>query len=346
MKIKKVASLIFILIIIALLVYALRKIRLIEIYLLIRAADPFYFLLAILAMFLSLIIWNLRTLYIFRPIIKGNFWFFLNILFAGSFFNAITPGPGFAGEPLRAHYISKKYKKPKSVVFGYVLGDVFFRLASLGIFIIFSVFFCFFFFKISSTLKIILELVLVLVLVISAIFLYLLLKKSHFKFGFFFRKLHTLSFIKKRFETPEKFCEFLNVRMNTITSVFKRVVKHKKNFVICMIISIIFWILRYFVAYFLFLSFRFDVNFLSVVVVITLAEIISNFSLTPGGVGFVETGMILLFSAMGIFVPLAILVSLLTRIISYFFSFGMGWISFMRLKKAFNNGDSNFFGFF
>jgi len=156
MNIKKVASLIFTLIVIALLVYVLRKIRLIEIYLLIKEANPFYFLLAILAMLLSLAIWNLRTLYIFRPFIKGNFWFFLNILFAGSFFNGIVPGPGLAGEPLRAHYISKKYKKPKSVVFGYVLGDIFFRLASLGIFVIFSVFFFFLFFKISSTLKLIL----------------------------------------------------------------------------------------------------------------------------------------------------------------------------------------------
>jgi hypothetical protein len=317
-------------------VYVLWDINFYEVYLLIAKANLFYFFIAVLTMFVSFLVWNFRWTYTFRPVFKGDFGFLLHILFAGAFFNTVTPGAGIGGEPFRAHYLAKKYKKPRSLVFAYVLGDSFFKTAVLAFFIVFSVFFVLIFVKISSHLKLILELVLVFVIVMAAIILYLTFKKSHFKLGVLFKKLYFLRCIKKRFKTQEAFCEYLDTRMETFSKVFKKVVKNRNNLIVGISLSVVYWILHFLVAYFLFLSFDYRVNFLSVIIVFTLGEIIGNLSVAPGGIGVVETSTTLLFSAMGIPLALAFLVSFLTRVINYFFALVIGGWSLMKLRRLFN----------
>jgi len=340
---KRLFSLIFSIVVIAVLIYILTNINFYEVYLLIKIANPIYLLLAILTMFLSFIIWNLRTWYIFRPLIKGNFWFFLNVLFAGTFFNTITPGAGIGGEPFRAHYLAKKYKKPRTRVFSYVVGDTFFRLIVNAFFIIASVFFVLLFVRISTTLKLVLELVLVVVLGAVALSLFLVLKKSHFRLGHLFKKLHPLWFIKRRFKSEKDFSNFLNTKFKGFLIALRKIVKKKDNLFIGFTLSFVFWILHYFIAYFLFLSFGFNANFLSIIIVVTLAEIIGSFSIVPGGMGVVESSMILLYSAMGVPLSLAFLVSFLFRIINYFFTLLIGGWCLVKVRRVINGGKFSLF---
>lgn len=340
---KRVISFIFTIAIIALLIYILWDINFYEVYVLIAKANPGWFLLAVLAMFLTYVAWNLRWQYIFKPIFKGDFKFFLQVLFAGAFISTVTPGAGIGGEPFRAHYLAKKYKKSRSMMLGYVLGDTFFKIAVFAVFIVFSVFFVLIFVNISDSLKLILELILVGVLIAAGVLLFSILKRFHFKLGVIFKKLYHLRFIRYKFSSEKHFSEYLNTKFRWILTIFRKVVRKKENLYFGLFLSVIFWILHFLVAYFLFLSFGYQVNFLSVIIVVTLAWAIGSLSVVPGGVGVIESGMTLLYSAMGIPVPLAFLVAFSTRIINYFFALFIGGMSLVHLRKLFNGGRFSLF---
>ena len=339
---KKWGGLFFTVIILILLVYVLWGINFYEVYLLLEKANLIFVGLAILCTAMTFLVWNLRWMYILNPFFKVDFWFFLHVLLAGSFFNTVTPGAGIGGEPFRAHFLAKKYKKPSNKVLGYVVGDTFFRMVALIVFVVFSVLFVLVYVKISANLRLILEAILIFVFLSVGISLFLILKKLKFNIGAVFKKLYWFGFVKKRFESSDEFVKHLNKRIKGFAGIFRKVVKNKNNIVVGVILSFIFWIFNFLTAFFLFLAFGFHVNFLSVIVVFTLGSIIGSLSPAPGGMGVVEGSMTLLYSAMGITAPLAILVVFMQRIIYYFFSLFLGGISLIRLRILFGEGEKPF----
>ncbi len=336
---KRLYNIIGLVIVAVVLYFLLRKINFYEIYLLLTYAKLNYVLLAILATFLTFIVWAFR----WRHVFKGNFWFLLSVLFSGAFFNTITPGVGVAGDFFKAHILSKKYKKSKAKILGYVFGDKFSQLAVLVFFSIFSILFILFYVKISHTLRLILEGVLILVFVLISLAIYLLFKKENFNLGFILKKFHFLGFIKKHFRTPEELEMYTNRKIKSFIKTFKDFVKKKENLIWGISLSFLFWIFNYLTAYFLFLAFNYHVNFLSVIIVVTLGVLIGDLSLSPAGVGFNELTMTLLFSAMGIMVPLALLVSVLTRLIYYFFSLVVGGFCLIKVRKILNGDKQSLF---
>lgn len=329
--------------IIVLLYFILRKISFHDVYILLKIAKKEYFLLAILSIFLTFIIWTIRWTHFFGKTFRKDFWFLLKVLFAGAFFNAITPGAGIGGEPFRAHFLAKRYKKSRAMMLAYVLGDKFFQLMTLAIFAIFSIFFVFVYINISNTLKYILEGILVVVLGLVAFTIYSILRKAHFKVGILLKKLHFFDFFKKRFETPEELELYTNNRVKVFTRIFKRMVKSKKNLVVGFSLAVIFWVFNYLASYFIFLAFDFHVNFLSIIVVVTLGNLIGDLSLIPSGIAVTELSMTLLYSAMGILLPVALLVAFLVRLIYYFFSLVVGGLSLLNVRKLTNGGKASFF---
>jgi hypothetical protein len=341
--IKKWFNLAFLLVIIGLLIWILKGINFKDVYLLLKYANPYYIFLAVLVTFLSFVVWNFRWTYMFRDIVHGDFMFLLHVLFAGAFFNTVTPAAGIGGEPLRAHFLASRYKKTRIKMLGYVLGDKFFQLIVLAFFGIFSLLFVLFFVKISPTLRGVLAGILAFVLLLAGFVIYIILKKLKYNLGAIFKKLHFFNFIKDNFKKPKDFENYLNKKSAEVGKVFRKVVRNRNNLIIGLFLSAIFWLLEYLVAYFLFLAFGFQVNFFSVIVVVTLANLIGAVSLFPGGIGVVEISMTLLFSAMGIMAPMALLVSFLTRIIYYVFSLGIGSYSLLHVRKMTNGGKMGLF---
>lgn len=330
---KKGYKVAFTLLVVVVLVWFLSKFNFMDLYLLITYIDIRWFLLAVLATFMTFIVWNIRWMYISHPYIKGGFWIFLRIILVSAFFSTLAIDPGVSGEPIRAHFVSKVSKRPRAKVFAYVLGDAFFRLSALAVFTLFSILFLLVYIKISSTLRLILYILLGIVLIVSTTLIYLILKKNHYNVGSFFKRLHFLSFIKKRFKTPELFEEFLNIKVKTFVKTFREVVKKKNNILVGVPLSLVFWSLNYLAAYFLFLSFGIEVNFLSIIIVFTLGNLIGSFSPVPGGIGVTEGLMTFLYSAMGVNIILALVVSLLQRAIYYFFSLVIGGLCLINLRK-------------
>lgn len=325
---------VFGIIILGLVIYVLKDIDFRELYLLLETANLWFVLLAFLSIIFTFFVWALRRTYSSINEFKGNFWFFLNVILAGAFFGLITPGAGVGGELARAHFMAKRYKQPKTKMLAYAIGDKFFQLIVLAFFGIFSVLFVLFYVNISNTLQIILQSVLTVTVIALIMVSYFIFKKHKTNIGFLFKKLHVFDFIKKRFKKPKDFEKYINLKAHEFLSIFRQSIKHKRGLFFGIFLSIIFWMLNYLSAYFIFLAFNQHVNFLSVIIVVTLGSIIADLSLFPGGVGFAEVSMTLLYSGMGIAIPLALLVALLTRIIYYIIALGIGGLSLLYVRKV------------
>jgi hypothetical protein len=324
-------------VIIFLLWLVLKDISFKDVYLLLKIADLKYISLAVFATLLTFIVWAVRWSYLFTSLFKGDFMFLLHLLLAGAFFNTITPGAGIGGEPFRAHFLSKRYKKSRAVMLAYVLADKFFQLIVLGVFAVFSILFLFVYVKMSNTLKYVLEGILVFVVIFAGTTIYLTIKKLNFNLGNFSRKFHFFRFLRKRFKTADHLEDFVNKKIRVFARVFRSSVKNKKTMFWAFFLAVLFWMFNFLTTYFLFLAFDFNVNFLSVIIVVTLGNLIGALAMLPGGIAVTEISMTLLFSAMGIILPIALLASFLTRIICYFFSLVIGGFSLLYIRRLVNS---------
>ncbi len=322
-----------IIIIIGLAIWLIYHLNFVEIYNLIKKADPLFLILAIIAMGSSFIVWNIRWIPIFKGHIRRpKFWFFLKVVLAGEFFNTITPGMGVGGEPFKAHLIAKKYKKPQSKIFGLVMADTFYKLIAWGTFIIFSASFVLIYIQIPTSLKLVLEAILLFIILIAILSILILLNKINFKIGNLFKALHKLNCIKKRFKKSKDLSNYINSKIKMLLNIFRKVIKKKKNAWLGIPLSFAFWILQFLCSYFLFLAFGYNINFLSVIVVFTLGIIIGSLSPLPGGIGTIEGATTLLYSAIGIIPSLAVLVAFASRIVYYLFSLLIGGLALLLLK--------------
>ena len=327
-------------VLVALVLYwAFKDIDFYEVYLILTYANLTYIGLAILVTGLTFFIWALRWTFVSGNLFKGDFWFLLNVLLAGAFFNSVTGGAGVGGEPFRAHFLAKRYKRNRTSMLAYVLADKFYQLVVLVVFAIFSIFFVFVFVNISNTLTYILEATLFFITLFLGAAIYIIVRRSNFSIGKFVKKLHFLRFFKKRFKNASEFEEFINKHSKLFMNVFKKSVKNRKIMFEAFFLSFIFWIFNYLAAYFLFLAFKMEVNFLVIIIVVTLGNLIGSFALVPGGVAITEVTMTLLFAAMGIDIAFAFIVSLLVRLIYYFFSLPIGAFSLWYIKKITQDKD-------
>ena len=99
-------------------------------------------------------------------------------------------------------------------------------------------------------------------------------------------------------------------------------------------LSFVYWLLNFLVAYFIFLSFSVEISFLYVIVAMNIANFVGTFSPVPGGIGLIETASVVTYSLLGVPLSIAIAVSVLTRIIFYFFSLFLGGLSLIHLEHS------------
>lgn len=317
-------------IIIVILIYILTKINFPEVYQILKTISPKFFLLAFVSYSLGIVIFNLRSMISLREIIQEHdFWFFLKVTLAGAFVNVITPGAQVGGEPIRAYFLGEKYNKPKTKVFGAVLADRFFHgLVSL-FFVIASLLFVLTYIPVSNELKIIFQTALFFILASFALIFFLNMKKTNFNLEKFLKKIGILRIVRKN-----KKIRHMSQHFGNFTRSFKKIFLGKKTLFFGILFSFAYWILGYLSSYFLFLSLETRVSFFLVIIVVSLGSLLGDLSPTPGGIGLVEGFMIFLYSIVGVNLPTAIIVSVLSRLITYFHSLVLGGISLFYLEKT------------
>jgi len=313
--------------------FVLKDIKFKEMYFYLTFLNPLIFLLAIFVCFLSFLVWALRWKILFKSITRPRYFFLLKVLFAGAFFNTVTPGAGIGGEPFRAYFLSKRYKISKNKMLSVVLADKFFHLLTLSFFSALSILFFLFYVDISGSLRLVLETILLIMFFVIALTIFLTLKKLDFNLGAFFKKAHFFKFIKKHFKSADDLENYINKKIRELSGTFRKVVKNKKNIFFGLSLSGLYVLLEGSVSYLLFLAFGIDINFISVIIVVSLGILIGTGSFLPGGIGVIETSMIVLYSAIGVNLSLALLIALFSRMIYYFFSLFIGGLCLISLKK-------------
>jgi len=316
--------------------FILKNVDFRELFFYLQFIDPLYILLAIGSCLSYFFIAAFRLKYLTKNLFKVEYFFLLKVLFAGAFFNTVTPGAGIGGEPFKAYYLGKKYNQPKNKFLSILVADKFFHLIVTAFFLVFSIFFVLVYVKISNNLKYLFEGVLIFVFVAFGVTTFLILKKLNFNFGAVFKKLYFFKFIKKRFKNIKDFEKYVNEKINEFSEVFRTLLKSKRNFFVSIFLAFVYWSFEFLASYFVFLSFGFKINILSMIIVVSLGIILGTISITPGGIGFVEGLMVLFYSAMGINLSLALLVAIISRLIYYFFSLFVGGLIFLYLRHKLN----------
>jgi hypothetical protein len=316
-------------VILAVLIYFISKINFLEIYSILGSIKLKFFALSFAAFSLGFLIFSLRGMVSVRKIIEPDFWFFLKVTLAGAFVNVITPGAQLGGEPVRAYYLGKKYNKPKTKIFGAVLADRFFHGIVSLFFIIASLLFILTYIPVSREMKIIFQTVLFFLLAFLFLIFLLNFKKTKFNIMGFLKKIGVIKTIKNKSKIGD-----IEKHLGNFTSSFKKTFFNKKTLLFGILFSFCFWILDYLSAYFLFLSLEVRISFFLVIVVMSLGNLVGDLSPIPGGAGIVEGFMIFLYSLVGVNLPAAIIVSVLSRLIGYFYSLVLGGLSLLYLEKT------------
>lgn len=331
---KRYVKVLFALITLVLLIYFLLNINFLELYNVLQKISTFYFFLAFISYSLAFLMFNLRSTYSLKWIVRPDFWFFQKTTLAGFFINTITPGAQIGGDPLKAYILSKKYKKPFSKIFGAIFADKIIHTLISLFFILFSVLFLITFIPLPSGLTFILQIFLFLIFLVFAIIPLFGIIKTKLNLKFTLRKLKWLAWLNP-VKNNEKLQKEIGKKLGSFTKSFRKTITNKKIFTMGIIFSLIYWFLNYLVSYFLFLSLGFEINFFFVIIVVSLGSLVGVFSPSPGGVGFIEGFMIFLYSIIGVNFATAVVVSLLSRMIFYFHSLIVGGISLISLKKYF-----------
>lgn len=321
--------------------FVFAKIGLYELYTTLRGMNPLYLILAFLSCTLYMLWWNIRGYYIMRSIKKIKFLPLVPIFLAGMLLNTITPGARAGGEPIKAVYLSKRFKITKTKAFASTILNIIYNFFIFSLLSIFSILFVILYIKISFAIKIFL---LIFLFGIPTLLVLLFLLRKRIK-NLILRKLlgkfyHTFLFtkVRERFDTHKKFEKYINKKIKVFSKFIKKSLKSKKHRAIGLGTTIGFYIFRYLTVYLLFLALGHDIRFIPIIIVITLSTLFGDLSFTPGGMGITEGLMIALYLSFRINPAVAVIVTFIDRAMFYFYSLFLGTIAFiyMTLRKKWN----------
>jgi glycosyltransferase 2 family protein len=334
---RRLGSFLIVLIVIALVIYVLRDINFGEVWRLIGEVDLRLFFLAIIVFGLSFLVWNFR----WRNSLKGlqdvKYWELIRYLFVGVFFNTITPGTAVGGEPVRAYLLGKRFDKPKSKFFGVILGDQSFHLMGFVFYFIFTLIFIVFFLKVGWSYKVFFGIILGVILVLIGGFVYIVFNKFSGKGKWIPNFLYLFKPVKKRFRSKQKLKDYLVQSFENVGERFRWVVKDKRKLFIGILSSIIFQLCIFTASYILFLSLDYRINFLYVVVALSVGYFFGDLSPSPGGIGIFEVVVLVIYTALGVNPELALSVALLDRVISLFYRIGLGGFATLSFSERVKN---------
>ena len=312
--------------------FVFAKIGIYELYTTLRQMNPIYLGLAFLSATLYMFWWNLRGYYIMRSIKKIKYLPLIPIFLAGILLNTITPGARAGGEPVKAVYLSKRFKITKTKAFASTILNIIYNFIIFSLLAIFSILFVIIYIKVSFAIKVFL---LVFLFGIPLLLILLFLLKRRIK-NLILRRLlgsiyHTFLFtkIRERFDTHKKFERYINRKIKVFSKFIKKSLKSGKDLSIGLGTTILFYVFRYLTVYLIFLALGHDIRFIPIIIVITLATLFGDLSFTPGGMGITEGLMIALYLAFKIDPAVAVIVTFIDRAMFYFYALFLGTIAFI-----------------
>ncbi len=314
----------------------IKNIDFIEVYKHIKYANHTYLIISFLIISIGFLLWALRWNIIIKQLKKVNYLTMFPIFLTGLLINTITPSGRMGGEPIKTYYLAKRYKLSRSKAFATTIADKIYNLIIFFALCSFSILFIAFNTHINFYIKIILVILpslvaLILIFPIIAIFNNKLRTFLTNKILPLVYKFYLFKTFLNKFESYDHLKSYVVKKLDKFLRFLKKVLRNKKITAKCITITILFWICTYLSVYFIFLSLGQKISIIPIIIVVTLSLLFGDISFLPGGIGLIEGLMIVLYLTFGINPDIAIVVTVLTRIMFYFYALGLGTLSFLYL---------------
>ncbi|MDD4280999.1 MAG: flippase-like domain-containing protein [Candidatus Methanofastidiosa archaeon] len=316
---KTLAAFCFGLLIILLLV---RDVGFDQAYAALKRANGYYVLVAIAMSLISIYIGGIRWKHIITdPDVEVSYRQLFLSLLSGNFVNNITPAGKGGGEPLRAYLLSKLTGIDAGKVFATVISDRIFDTFPYVLLGYFGVFSLVLFWEVDRIVLVTLIVAILFLTVLLAVISYIIFNFRQGK-----RFVHAIMRTLKRF-FPDKvgtYEERVDDTLMLFHNTIREIAHDRRKLVLSTALSMAiwgFWILR---TYFVFVAFGVTISFTVLAVVAVVSSFMSMVPFSPGGFGTTDGAMIVLFSGFGVVPSIAVGVTLIDRIISYWLSNVMG----------------------
>jgi len=238
------------------------------------------------------------------------------ITLAGISFSHLMPSSRMGGEPVRAYFLRNETKRSTSICLSTIIVErifdaMTFSLISLAVLVAIVVFW---------NLPLWMIALLILAFLISSSMLFLMIYISvNRKVGlrmvlWFLKKFEKLiSRWKSVIELEKK----LKRDVVLYSANVGMMIKNKDLWALGFSYSLLIWLFDMFRMYFIFLALGTNVSLLVVGGAIIIAALAGAIPISPGGLGLIEGAMIVTFSSAGIPIPIAGMVTIIDRLISY-----------------------------
>jgi len=299
--------------------------------------DPWLIAALVLLTALVLVIDAFRWKIIIDGLHKSSYRSLFPIFLSGTFVNTITPGLNNGGEVVRAYYLSKLTGKTKAECLATIIMDAATIATAFMVLFLFSLVYMVFFLNITTNVVLLITAIFGILFTLG--FLYYRHKKSHSpesskaRFSGFLKKIYGIKLLKaffarqERCDSFERFENFIFERLQNFKETLLNLARNKTLFIKAFLLSFVPMLIMIFRSYILFHALGEDVEFLTVLAVLSFAYFLGYFIPLPGGLGVIEATMIELYIINDIDPKIAGAVTLLDRSFYLLFSMGGGYAS-------------------
>lgn len=289
-------------------------------------SSPFWLTMAFAAYFFGVLTWALRWHVLLRSLdVEVSFKDTFVALFVGILFNNLTPGARGGGEAVRMYYLKKRSSSTYGIVLATITADRILDLFPVVLMLLLSAVYAYLWHY--HGLFVLLIILNILLLSATGIFTVIITSErrvrrtSYAIFNFLARLIPSRM---KKYE--EKFNRLIDVNVPHFTGGLKLVIKDREAFWVATGYSFLTWFFVILRNYFLFLSLHVNVSLVDIAVVQMIATAVGLVSVIPGGAGLIEATSAGLFVALGINREVAVTVSIVDRVISFWLPMILGFI--------------------
>ncbi|CAD7771890.1 Lysylphosphatidylglycerol synthase TM region [Candidatus Methanoperedenaceae archaeon GB37] len=292
---------------------------------LLSSVDLALVLLAILFDIGTIILFTLswRVLIAEKPGLPRLFQIYL----VGILVNNITPSLGAGGEPVKALLLGNATETSSSACFATIITQRVLNMIPFILVALIGLLFLFFYKNLSFWEVLAMLFILGIIITALLLFIYLYLRKEKLEelTHNIIKRVTPLIRIFKREFSYEEYIHTIDNSIEIFHNELKRLSKKNGRLALALICSLIGWILNVATAYAVFLALNYNINPGILMITYTIAMIIGMIPLfLPGGVGQVDSIMALLYISTGVPKEIALLSTLLYRLISYWFNTLLG----------------------
>jgi len=268
----------------------------------------FYYFIAIIFIFLTILSWAMK----WKVFIKNSGYdapilSLLGYLFVGIAINNLTPVAKLGGEPFRIYLLKKRNRVPSRIGSATVLAELTIELILSFLFVIGSILLI----VISGQSPIWLNVILIIFLTLSFI-------AFGFLFGIYSKKRfisRLILWFTKKIKKIKPFESSILKWYDEFQESFKKSLEDRRTFYHAFVYGILMKFFDMMKFLFIFWALGYHVNILEIVIAMGMMTILMSVPITPGSLGILEAGMISAFTLIGIPVGIAASAIFLERLI-------------------------------